>query len=48
MLGLRIDPLDTSNGSFDFISRIASSPLSSKGFNLESSTTSNKKNISET
>jgi hypothetical protein len=40
---LRIDPIDTSNGSFDFIARITSSPLSLKKFNLESSCTSNKK-----
>jgi hypothetical protein len=27
ILGLRIDPMDTPNGSFDFLARITSSPL---------------------
>jgi hypothetical protein len=43
ILGLRIDPMDTPNGSFDFIARITSSPLFLKKFDLESSYTSNKK-----
>jgi hypothetical protein len=44
-LGFRIVLIDTLNGSFNVVARITSSPLSLKGFDLESLLTSNRERL---